>query len=869
MKANRIMMTLAILTLALSVVAGGCGPTATPAPEPTKAEAPTAPTEAAPAEEEITITFWHIYGPEMAGANSWFKDMIAAFEEEHPNIHIEEEITPNDPYKVKLKTAIAAGEAADAFMVYSGGWAEPYAKEGAILPLDKYLDEDGWRDQWISGGLDQMTWDGKTYGVTTVLRTVHIWYNKEVFDKYGLEPPETMAELKEIIKTLRDNGVTPFALGNKERWQGNFWASYLFARVGGYEAWHNAVTRQGQGWADPSHVEALTLLQELVKMGAFTEGTNGVGAMDVNNSFFTGEAAMILNGTFFVDQVKSLAPEGFLENNLGYFNFPVIEGGKGSVKDYHGGVGSAFVINSKSEHPDEVAAFYRFMFTPEHLKELSRRTNWVMTVKDTVPDDASPLLLSLAKEAEQMEHLIWYADHAMVPAVYEVYADATQAVFGLSITPEEAVAKMEEAATKELGPPSGAGEAAAPAAPAEEEITITFWHIYGPEMAGANSWFKDMIAAFEEEHPNIHIEEEITPNDPYKVKLKTAIAAGEAADAFMVYSGGWAEPYAKEGAILPLDKYLDEDGWRDQWISGGLDQMTWDGKTYGVTTVLRTVHIWYNKEVFDKYGLEPPETMAELKEIIKTLRDNGVTPFALGNKERWQGNFWASYLFARVGGYEAWHNAVTRQGQGWADPSHVEALTLLQELVKMGAFTEGTNGVGAMDVNNSFFTGEAAMILNGTFFVDQVKSLAPEGFLENNLGYFNFPVIEGGKGSVKDYHGGVGSAFVINSKSEHPDEVAAFYRFMFTPEHLKELSRRTNWVMTVKDTVPDDASPLLLSLAKEAEQMEHLIWYADHAMVPAVYEVYADATQAVFGLSITPEEAVAKMEEAARKEYGK
>jgi len=452
MRANRIVIVIATFMLILSVVASGCGPKATPAPpEPTKAPEATATPEAAAPEEEVTITFWHIYGPDMAGANSWFNDMIAAFEKEHPNIHVEQEITPNDPYKVKLKTALAAGEAADAFMVYLGGYTEPYAKDGAILPVDKYLDEGNWRENYIASAFDALTWDGKTYGFPLALRTVHIWYNKEVFDQYNLEPVETMAELKEMIKTLTDNGVTPFALGNKERWQGSFWTNYLFARIGGYEAWHNAMTRQGMGWADPSHVEALALLQELVEMGTFTEGMNGVGAMDVNNSFFTGEAAMILNGTFFVDQVKSLAPEGFLENNLGYFNFPVIEGGKGSAKDYHGGVGSAFAINSKSEHPDEVAAFYRFIFTPERLTELARRTNWVMTVKDTVPDDASPLLLSLAKEANEMEHLIWYGDHAMVPPVWEAYLDATQATFGLSITPEEAVTQIEEAAKKEYG----------------------------------------------------------------------------------------------------------------------------------------------------------------------------------------------------------------------------------------------------------------------------------------------------------------------------------------------------------------------------------------------------------------------------------
>jgi raffinose/stachyose/melibiose transport system substrate-binding protein len=136
------------------------------------------------------------------------------------------------------------------------------------------------------------------------------------------------------------------------------------------------------------------------------------------------------------------------------------------------------------------------------------------------------------------------------------------------------------------------------------------------------------------------------------------------------------------------------------------------------------------------------------------------------------------------------------------------------------------------------------------------------------LGYFNFPVIEGGKGTVKDLHGGVGSAFVINSKTEHPDEVAAFYRFLFSRENLTELSRLTNWVLMVKDTVPEDASPILRSMANEAAQMEHLIAYADHPMVPELFEVYANTMQAVIGLSITPEEAVAAVEAKAKEVYG-
>ena len=454
MRVNRIVLVIATLMLVLSVVVGGCGPTATPAPaepteappaEPTKAPEATATPEPAAAEAEVTITFWHLYTEAMAGANSWFKDMVAEFEKENPNIHVEMETFGSDPYKTKLPTALAAGEAADAIHNMAGNYLLPNVEEGALEPMDRYLDEGGWRDQFVPYTFDQTTFDGVTYCLPFSLRTVHIWYNKDVFSEYNLTPPETFEELLEIADTLKANGVTPFALGMKMAWQAWFWQCYLFERVAGYDAWLNAKNNTGNGWQDPGLIEALGIMQDMAEKGYFTEGTLGLDPMDVNTSFFDGEAAMILNGTFFVDQVKSLAPEGFLENKLGYFNFPIIEGGKGNPKIQHGGVGASYCINAASPHKDEVAKFYRFLFTPEHMKDLSARTNWVMSMKDSLPEDASPLLKSLAKEVEEMETYVWYMDYTVFPEAYMTFEPVLQALVDGSITPEEAAAKMQEA----------------------------------------------------------------------------------------------------------------------------------------------------------------------------------------------------------------------------------------------------------------------------------------------------------------------------------------------------------------------------------------------------------------------------------------
>ena len=41
-----------------------------------------------------------------------------------------------------------------------------------------------------------------------------MYYNKAIFDKYGLEVPTTYDEYVQVCDTLKENGVTPVALAS-------------------------------------------------------------------------------------------------------------------------------------------------------------------------------------------------------------------------------------------------------------------------------------------------------------------------------------------------------------------------------------------------------------------------------------------------------------------------------------------------------------------------------------------------------------------------------------------------------------------------------------------------------------------------------
>ncbi len=63
---------------------------------------------------------------------------------------------------------------------------------------------------------------------------VGIWYNKALFEQAGIEEiPTTWTEFLSVVQQLKDAGITPIALGERDKWTGHFWWSYLALRNAG------------------------------------------------------------------------------------------------------------------------------------------------------------------------------------------------------------------------------------------------------------------------------------------------------------------------------------------------------------------------------------------------------------------------------------------------------------------------------------------------------------------------------------------------------------------------------------------------------------------------------------------------------------
>lgn len=421
---------LILVWVILLVLITGCG---APNANPTSSS-----TENTGDQKELTV--WHI---ETAVAEVALEEAIQRFEDKHPDVKVNLVRQENDPYKTKLAVAMGGGNPPDVFHSWGGGWLKEFVDAGQVKDITGEVDP----AHYLEAALAPSTYDKKIYGVPLSIAFVPVWYNKEIFEKYDLQEPETYEELLDIVKTLTDNDVIPFTLANQSKWPGSFYMMYLAERIGGSELFNEAFERSGRGFDDEAYLEAAKKIQELVKMNAFPEGVNGMN-FDTGQSrqlLYTNKAAMEVMGTWTIGTIREELPE--FEEKLGFFMFPSLSDGEGTKKDLVGGVSPVFSVAEKSSNQELAVELLKELTSVETAEKFANTDGSIAAVKGVEYEDDYVKKISdlLAKS----EYLQPYYDQTLPPELAEVHLDTTQALFSLSITPEEAVAKV-EAKAKEL-----------------------------------------------------------------------------------------------------------------------------------------------------------------------------------------------------------------------------------------------------------------------------------------------------------------------------------------------------------------------------------------------------------------------------------
>jgi raffinose/stachyose/melibiose transport system substrate-binding protein len=394
--------------------------------------------------EKITLKMMHLWPDSNNSAqNKMVKEIIREFEEANPNITIKTEVLENEQYKSKLKVLAASNDLPDIGFTWAAGFMDPYVRGNKFAVVDDLL-RDELKGKFVAGTTEGYSFDGKTYALPVELNIVPVYYNKEIFSEFNLKPPQTLDDLKMIIRTLNNNGITPVTLGGKDGWPASFWYMYLADRIGGPDLMDKAVA--DQDFTDPSLLEAARQVQELVNLNTFIKGYNGLSNDEAKVQFMNGKSAMFVTGTWELPDfttTTNIAQE--FKVNIGYFKFPTVEGGKGNVDDWVGGPGTGLFVSENSKHALEAKEFVSFFVQKWGEHSVVNAGVIPATKVDTASIKLPQMFIDLLNELNKANKVTLYLDTQMKPVASTIHMNQIQALFGEAVTPEEFIKKQDEA----------------------------------------------------------------------------------------------------------------------------------------------------------------------------------------------------------------------------------------------------------------------------------------------------------------------------------------------------------------------------------------------------------------------------------------
>ncbi|MCD9025419.1 ABC transporter substrate-binding protein [Cohnella silvisoli] len=342
---------LGIMFLVLGLLTTACGKSnngntgsASPIASPSASESAT------PAEKvKLRLAYWN--------KESSVQTLLDLIKQKLPNIEIEYQFIENSQFDNIVGTQLAAGSGPDIISVGPQAAAK-YSQLGYLADLSSFA------DRFNDAGKSVYSADGKLVALPGISWFEGIFYNKEIFAKYGLKPPTTFEEELQLHEILKKNGVKPQAMGAKsyepmmKSSMGLIMNEFLSKPE---NKDFDVKYGKGETTLEGSWNAGLEQWSELIKRGYLTKDMLGIDYDQALDEFATGKAAMWESGPWALDAIKQKNP------NIQVDMFP-FHGSTAGPGWLIGGPGVGFAANAKSEYQDAIMQVLDLISTPEGQK---------------------------------------------------------------------------------------------------------------------------------------------------------------------------------------------------------------------------------------------------------------------------------------------------------------------------------------------------------------------------------------------------------------------------------------------------------------------------------------------------------------------
>lgn len=372
------------------------------------------------------------------------QDIAKQYQEENPDLDFNfeiENISDRTAYLQKLKILAASDELPEWFDSDPDTWFADIVADGKAYSFEDLYKELGMYDQIfpISKEYARLS-DGSLNLMTLQCNTEYFFYNKDLFEQAGItEAPKTFDELLADCKLLQDQEIIPIAMGGD--WPILRYFAQVPFRLTGNEYIENAVSGEGS-FGEEAGLKGAQFMQDIAQY--FQEGWSSADYDTMNDLFASGQAAIMYNGTWALDQADMIGEDENIKDNIGYFTMPTYsDADVTTATDFfaNSGIGTAIRTDAVD---DEMKAWMKYLL--EHYADASLSYNQLPSV---MPDEET--MQSLPKVYQQIiedvSNVKEYAkcwDVVIDSALVEPLEKETVILALGQETPEEWAANMDE-----------------------------------------------------------------------------------------------------------------------------------------------------------------------------------------------------------------------------------------------------------------------------------------------------------------------------------------------------------------------------------------------------------------------------------------
>lgn len=317
------------------------------------------------------------------------------------------------------ETSLLAGKEADVLLVGLLEKQLDWVKNGAVEPVQSYVDQWGLKDKIPTDAIADWTdGDGQLRGLPYAGFTWPWWYNTSLLQQAGVPVPTTVDQLIAAAAALRAKGIGPVAIGGND-WSGQkIFLQVMETYMRPDEA--KQVFAEGKTCANADAMKGIDLFVRLRDAGVFVDGVEGLTSDQASALYFSGKAAISPMGSWsYVGTDAGIATA----TQLG--GLPVPDGSTYDKPVAYNGTTSAgwWISPNGAKKLDAIKQLITFMYQPDVLSSMVQGGVVITTAQKL---DTSGVTSPLLKQS--FDALPSAVDYAVMPDLY-VPADVSNPMY--------------------------------------------------------------------------------------------------------------------------------------------------------------------------------------------------------------------------------------------------------------------------------------------------------------------------------------------------------------------------------------------------------------------------------------------------------